>query len=54
MKIICIPGERICEATSKHVAGYGTYMLNKDIYASLMGQVVLEEKDDLIIVKVYM
>ena len=50
--ILCIPGQRLCEATSSHVGGEGTYTFNKYIYASLIGRVVVEPQRDLHVVKV--
>ncbi|KAK8387149.1 hypothetical protein O3P69_018069 [Scylla paramamosain] len=50
--ILCVPGQRLCEASSSHVGGEGTYTFNKYIYASLIGRVVVEPQRDLHIVKV--
>ncbi|XP_071512790.1 exosome complex component CSL4 [Panulirus ornatus] len=50
--IICIPGQRICEASSSHIAGEGTYAFNKYIYASLAGQVTVVPRGDVQVVKV--
>lgn len=50
--ILCVPGQRLCEASSSHVGGEGTYTFNKYIYASLIGKVVVEPQRDLHIVKV--
>ncbi|CAL4118817.1 unnamed protein product, partial [Meganyctiphanes norvegica] len=51
-KIQCVPGQRICEATGTQVAGEGTYVFNKYIYASLAGQVTIVPQKDLEVVKV--
>ncbi|XP_068219891.1 exosome complex component CSL4 [Palaemon carinicauda] len=50
--ITCVPGQRLCEASSNHIAGEGTYSFNKYIYASLAGKVTVTSKGDLQIVKV--
>lgn len=50
--IVTLPGQRICEATSSHVAGEGTYIFNKYIYASQAGRVIVEPRGGLQVVKV--
>ncbi|XP_042869230.1 exosome complex component CSL4-like [Penaeus japonicus] len=50
--IVTLPGQRICEATSSHVAGDGTYLFNKYIYASQAGRVIVEPRAGLQVVKV--
>lgn len=50
--IFCVPGQRICEASSNIISGDGTYTFNKYIYASLAGQVRIEPRRDVQVVKV--
>ncbi|KAK3882856.1 hypothetical protein Pmani_000388 [Petrolisthes manimaculis] len=50
--IVCVPGQRICEAGNTHVGGEGTYTFNNYIYASLPGQVIVTQRGELNVVKV--
>ncbi|XP_076052909.1 exosome component 1 Csl4 [Oratosquilla oratoria] len=50
--LLCTPGQRICEASGKYMSGEGTYIFNKYIYASVPGQVKVQSKEGVNVIRV--